>query len=92
MAAKPTLVSLARDLGVSRQTISNALNAPHRVNARTLERVLPAIKESGYRPHVAGRPLRGAARHHDARQRPGPAGRAVTPSTSHQRESTLEVS
>jgi DNA-binding LacI/PurR family transcriptional regulator len=58
MAAKPTLVSLARDLGVSRQTISNALNAPHRVNARTLERVLPAIQESGYRPHVAGRQLR----------------------------------
>lgn len=58
MAAKPTLVSLARELGVSRQTISNALNAPHRVNARTLERVLPAIRESGYRPHVAGRQLR----------------------------------
>ena len=58
MAAKPTLVSLARELGVSRQTISNALNAPHRVNARTLERVLPAIEESGYRPHVAGRQLR----------------------------------
>jgi DNA-binding LacI/PurR family transcriptional regulator len=58
MADKPTLVSLARELGVSRQTISNALNAPHRVNARTLERVLPAIKESGYRPHVAGRQLR----------------------------------
>jgi DNA-binding LacI/PurR family transcriptional regulator len=58
MAEKPTLVSLARELGVSRQTISNALNAPHRVNARTLERVLPAIQQSGYRPHVAGRQLR----------------------------------
>jgi DNA-binding LacI/PurR family transcriptional regulator len=58
VAEKPTLVSLARELGVSRQTISNALNAPHRVNARTLERVLPAIKKSGYRPHVAGRQLR----------------------------------
>jgi DNA-binding LacI/PurR family transcriptional regulator len=58
MEHKPTLVSLARELGVSRQTISNALNAPHRVNAQTLERVLPAIKESGYRPHVAGRQLR----------------------------------
>ncbi|MBY9075982.1 substrate-binding domain-containing protein [Nocardioides sp. WL0053] len=58
MAGKPTLVSLARELGVSRQTISNALNAPHRVNVRTLERVLPAIEESGYRPHVAGRQLR----------------------------------
>jgi DNA-binding LacI/PurR family transcriptional regulator len=56
--AKPTLESLGRELGVSRQTISNALNAPHRVNPRTLERVLKGIEESGYRPHVAGRQLR----------------------------------
>lgn len=58
MDGKPTLVSLARELGVSRQTISNALNAPHRVNAVTLDRVLEGIKESGYRPNVAGRQLR----------------------------------
>ncbi len=58
MADKPTLVSLAQELGVSRQTISNALNAPQRVNAVTLDRVLAGIKESGYRPHVAGRQLR----------------------------------
>lgn len=58
MAGKPTLVTLARDLGVSRQTVSNALNAPHRVNPATLERVLGAIAESGYRPSVAGRQLR----------------------------------
>ena len=63
MAEKPTLVSLARDLGVSRQTISNALNAPHRVNALTLERVLKGIEESGYRPHVAGRQLRTRSSH-----------------------------
>jgi len=56
--AKPTLESLGRELGVSRQTISNALNAPHRVNPKTLERVLKGIEESGYRPHVAGRQLR----------------------------------
>jgi DNA-binding LacI/PurR family transcriptional regulator len=58
MPAKPTLVSLAAELGVSRQTVSNALNAPHRVNPKTLERVLKGIEESGYRPHVAGRQLR----------------------------------
>ena len=75
MAEKPTLVSLARELGVSRQTISNALNAPHRVNARTLERVLPAIKESGYRPHVAGRQLRtGSSRNLAMRLYPSPDG------------------
>lgn len=58
MGEKPTLVSLARDLGVSRQTVSNAINAPHRVKPATLERVRKAITESGYRPHVAGRQLR----------------------------------
>jgi DNA-binding LacI/PurR family transcriptional regulator len=58
MTGKPTLVSLARELGVSRQTVSNAINAPHRVNAATLERVRTAIAESGYRPSVAGRQLR----------------------------------
>ena len=58
MAATPTLVSLARELGVSRQTVSNALHAPHRVNAVTLERVLQGIEESGYRPMVAGQQLR----------------------------------
>lgn len=58
MTDKPTLVSLARELGVSRQTVSNAINAPHRVNAATLQRVRAAIAESGYRPSVAGRQLR----------------------------------
>jgi len=58
VTTKPTLESLGRELGVSRQTISNALNAPHRVNPKTLERVLKAIEESGYRPHIAGRQLR----------------------------------
>lgn len=56
--AKPTLVSLARELGVSRQTISNVINAPHRVKPTTRERVRRAIEESGYRPSVAGRQLR----------------------------------
>jgi DNA-binding LacI/PurR family transcriptional regulator len=55
---KPTLVSLARELGVSRQTVSNALNAPERVKPATLERVRRAIEESGYRPYVAARQLR----------------------------------
>lgn len=58
MSEKPTLVSLAAELGVSRQTISNAINAPHRLKASTLQRVTRAIEDSGYRPHVAGRQLR----------------------------------
>ena len=58
MTGKPTLVSLARELGVSRQTVSNAINAPDRVNPTTLARVRAAIDQSGYRPSRAGRQLR----------------------------------
>nr|WP_300150971.1 LacI family DNA-binding transcriptional regulator [Propionicimonas sp.] len=55
---RPTMVSLARDLGVSRQTISNVLNNPDIVNERTRARVLAAIEETGYRPSAIGRALR----------------------------------
>ena len=55
---KPTLLSLARQLGVSRQTVSNVLNAPDVVHPTTRQRVLDAIDESGYRPSAAGRALR----------------------------------
>lgn len=58
MAVKPTLVSLAADLGVSRQTVSNVVNAPHLVKPSTRARVLAAIEESGYRPSSAARQLR----------------------------------
>lgn len=56
--AKATLVSLANALGVSRQTISNAINAPERVKPETLARVQRAIAEAGYRPSAAARQLR----------------------------------
>jgi DNA-binding LacI/PurR family transcriptional regulator len=55
---KPTLVSLAESIGVSRQTVSNVLNAPQRVKPATRERVLKAVRESGYRPSAAARQLR----------------------------------
>ncbi|WP_040162930.1 LacI family DNA-binding transcriptional regulator [Nigerium massiliense] len=55
---RPTLVSLARELGVSRQTVSNVLNAPHLVKPETRERVQAAITASGYRPNVAAQSLR----------------------------------
>lgn len=53
-----TLVSVARAAGVSRQTVSNALHAPGRVAPETLERVLAAVGELGYRPSLAARQLR----------------------------------
>lgn len=61
--ARPTLVSLARELGVSRQTVSNVINAPHLVKAETRERVQAAIEASGYRPNVAAQALRNQRSH-----------------------------
>ena len=55
---RPTLVSLARELGVSRQTVSNVINAPHLVRASTRERVQEAIDRSGYRPSAVAQALR----------------------------------
>lgn len=57
-AARPTLLTLARELGVSRQTISNVINNPDIVRPETRERVQAAIKANGYRPSAAGRALR----------------------------------
>lgn len=58
MASRVTIVDLAKQLGVSRQTISNVLNAPHRVKEDTRLRVAKAIEESGYRPSAAARQMR----------------------------------
>lgn len=55
---RPTLESVAGLAKVSRQTVSNALNAPHLVRPDTLERVRAVIAEVGYRPHRAARTLR----------------------------------
>src|SRR6476660_8332722 len=56
--AKTTLESVARRAYVSRQTVSNVLNAPHRVRPETIARVQAAIDELGYRPNWAARTLR----------------------------------
>ncbi|WP_371580456.1 LacI family DNA-binding transcriptional regulator [Streptomyces sp. NBC_01314] len=56
--ARATLESVAQHASVSRQTVSNVLNAPHRVRPETLARVQAAIKELNYRPHQASRTLR----------------------------------
>ncbi|MEV7023264.1 LacI family DNA-binding transcriptional regulator [Kitasatospora sp. NPDC093558] len=57
-----TIEEVARAAGVSRQTVSNALNAPHRVRPDTLERVTAAIRELGYQPDQSARSLRSGAR------------------------------
>ncbi|MBL0746935.1 LacI family DNA-binding transcriptional regulator [Nocardioides baculatus] len=52
-----TLDSVAARAGVSRQTVSNVLRHPARVAEATRERVLAAIRESGYRPSLPARQL-----------------------------------
>ena len=65
--------------GVSRQTVSNALNSPELLRPDTLERVQAAIDRLGYTPNRAARNLRTRASHLvglRARARPSRARRA----------------
>ncbi len=59
----PTLADVAELAGVSRQTVSNAVNNPDLLRADTLERVQQAIDELGYSPNRAARNLRTRASH-----------------------------
>ena len=54
----PTLATVAERAGVSRQTVSNALNNPDLLRPDTLERVLAVVEELGYTPNRAARQLR----------------------------------
>ncbi|ARC58132.1 Catabolite control protein A [Frondihabitans sp. 762G35] len=58
MSRQPTVYDVAEAAGVSRQTVSNVLNAPDIVKGATRERVEKAIAELGYRPHASARRLR----------------------------------
>ncbi|MGP3991943.1 LacI family DNA-binding transcriptional regulator [Streptomyces sp. 3N207] len=53
-----TLSMVAARVGVSPQTVSNALNSPDLLRPETLERVRRAIDEMGYRPSRAAQMLR----------------------------------
>ena len=55
---RPTLSSVADRAHVSRQTVSNVINSPHRVRGDTLERVQAVIDELGYRPLRAAQQMR----------------------------------
>lgn len=57
-SARPTLESVAREAAVSRQTVSNVLNAPHLVSDETRRRVEAVIARTGYRPVKAAQTLR----------------------------------
>lgn len=58
MRRLPTVTDVADAAGVSRQTVSNVLNAPEVVRPETRERVRDAITRLGYRPHASARRLR----------------------------------
>src|SRR3954449_10040891 len=59
----PTLADVAERAGVSRQTVSNAVNSPELLRPDTLARVQDAIAELGYSPNRAARNLRTRASH-----------------------------
>jgi DNA-binding LacI/PurR family transcriptional regulator len=58
MPPKVTIATVARHANVSRQTVSNVLNAPEIVKPETRHRVLAAIDELGYRANLAARQMR----------------------------------
>jgi len=60
---QPTLASVAERAGVSRQTVSNALNNPDLLREDTLARVQAVIDEVGYTPNRAARQLRTRSSH-----------------------------
>jgi len=51
------LKQLSEMLGLSQTTVSRALNGYPEVNEATRERVLQAVKETGYRPNKAAQRL-----------------------------------
>lgn len=53
-----TIVDVAAAAGVSRQTVSNALNKPHLLAPETLAKVHRAVEELGFAPNVAAQQLR----------------------------------
>lgn len=55
---RATIIDVAAAAGVSRQTVSNAVNSPHRVAPDTLNRVNREIERLQFRPSQAARSLR----------------------------------
>ncbi|SDO87592.1 DNA-binding transcriptional regulator, LacI/PurR family [Pedococcus dokdonensis] len=56
--SRATIVDVATAAGVSRQTVSNAVNHPDRVAPGTLQRVHREIERLGFRPNAAAQQLR----------------------------------
>ena len=54
---RPRLAEVAKLAGVSRMTVTRALNAPHKVAAATRERVERVVRSVGYTPDLTARGL-----------------------------------
>jgi DNA-binding LacI/PurR family transcriptional regulator len=54
----PSMADVAREAGVSGQTVSRVVNGRHNVDHATRQRVLDAMRSLGYRPNSAARALR----------------------------------
>jgi len=57
---KVTIRDVARDVGVSRQTVSRVLNKGPNVKPAVREKVNKAIDRLGYVPNISARRMRGA--------------------------------
>lgn len=58
MAPRPSLANIARTLGVSTATVSNAISGKGRVSEDLASRIRKTAEDVGYVPSVAGRALR----------------------------------
>lgn len=57
MSEMPTIVDIAKALGVSHSTVSRAFTAPHRLRAETVQRVRTKAAEMGYVPNRSAKAL-----------------------------------
>lgn len=53
-----SLIDIARKLNVAPSTVSRAISAPDKVAAKTRQKILDYIKETGYHPNISARNLR----------------------------------
>jgi LacI family transcriptional regulator, repressor for deo operon, udp, cdd, tsx, nupC, and nupG len=56
--SKPTIVEVAKLAGVSNSTVSRCINAPDKVDKKTLARVRKVIEQTGFRPNLLAQSFR----------------------------------